>query len=201
MSPADPGALLLLINGVDPARREEYEAWHGQEHVPERLTLPGFLAADRYVFPHDPCRFATIYWLDDAGALLTPEYLHLMAHPSPWSARMRPAMRDVTRWPGAIRERRGPDFAQTLAILSAPDAPDAAMLPPLPANGTGRVLAEHVEAPAHPNWPAPPASPSTPRWRAFLCAPQRWPLPVDAKASVQPPLHLALIARLVRRAA
>src|SRR5256885_14231528 len=43
-------AFLALWNGLDRSdAREEYEAWHAMEHVPERVGLPGFLWARRYV--------------------------------------------------------------------------------------------------------------------------------------------------------
>ena len=41
--------MLALWNGVDPARRDEYDLWHTREHVPERVAVPGMLGARRCV--------------------------------------------------------------------------------------------------------------------------------------------------------
>lgn len=207
MHPAEPGALLLLVNGVDPERLEEYEAWHGTEHVPERLTMPGFLAADRYVFADDPCRFATIYWLDDARSLYTPDYLNLMANPSPWSARMRPAMRDVTRWPALVRDRHGKDAPEKLALLSYRagldfDALTNALHTPIISEAAdGWALAEWLDAPSHPSWSAGANVGHEAQFRCFIGAGKEW-LPSARVLNLQQEvqfgdvLHLSLIARI-----
>lgn len=211
MPPADPAALLLLVNGVDPARLAEYEAWHGTEHVPERLTLPGFRHADRYVFADDPCRFATLYWLDDAGALATPEYLHLMAHPSPWSARMRPAMRDVTRWAARVVAGAGRQPSRRLVVLSYTGDADphglAGTLADKAADGEieGWSLAERFDAPAHPGFPARTGEYEAPRLRCCIGLHEDRPLPPGILLLQQEQqqqqghaLHLSLIGRIER---
>ena len=42
-------AFLAIANTVEPAMQAEYEAWHTFEHVPERLTMPGFLGGKRFI--------------------------------------------------------------------------------------------------------------------------------------------------------
>lgn len=92
------GAFLTVANGVDPARLRAYEAWHSFEHVPERLTMPGFLAGKRYVAGRGAAtRYLTIYDLDDSSAVESTAYKHLLAHPTPASLAMRPAMTDFRR--------------------------------------------------------------------------------------------------------
>jgi hypothetical protein len=91
-------AFLALWNGVAPGREREYEIWHGIEHVPERLGAPGFRAAHRYRAEegHD---YFTLYELDGLEALDTPAYGALVREPTPWSARMRPALTGFRRLP------------------------------------------------------------------------------------------------------
>jgi len=91
-------AFLTIANGVDPDRRSDYEAWHSLEHVPERLTMPGFLSAMRLVEGHGAeTRYLTIYDLETAAAVETPAYRHLLANPTPGSLAMRPVMTDFRR--------------------------------------------------------------------------------------------------------
>lgn len=116
--PADwPGPIFLAIgNSVDPAMRGDYEAWHGIEHVPERLTMPGFLAAKRYVRGRGAAaRYLTLYDLDTAEALETSEYLHLLANPTPETLKMRPAMGAFSRCVYRETSRAGRGFGRYLA--------------------------------------------------------------------------------------
>ncbi|WP_156472763.1 DUF4286 family protein [Pseudorhodoferax sp. Leaf265] len=93
-------ALLALWNGVDPAHATEYERWHAEEHVPERLTVPGMQWARRYaaLWPQRGPRYLTLYGLRDARVLEEDAYLRLLREPTPWSARMRPFLCDISRW-------------------------------------------------------------------------------------------------------
>jgi hypothetical protein len=91
-------AFLALWNGVHPEALAEYEAWHSREHVPERLTVPGIIAAWRYrdVDRAAPA-FFTLYDLADAQVPESAAYRRLVSHPTPASARMRPLLTDVVR--------------------------------------------------------------------------------------------------------
>ncbi|MCQ4160339.1 hypothetical protein NON00_10410 [Roseomonas sp. GC11] len=93
-----PPAFLALWNGVLPGWEAEYEAWHSQEHAPERLGAPGFRAARRYRAEAGAGYF-TLYELEGLEALDTPAYMALVREPTLWSARMRPTLTDFRRLP------------------------------------------------------------------------------------------------------
>ena len=40
---------LVVWNDVAPAVEAEYQRWHRIEHMPERMSLPGFTLGRRYV--------------------------------------------------------------------------------------------------------------------------------------------------------
>jgi len=40
--------IFLVYTDVDPTHEEEFNAWYNTEHLPELLSLPGFLDAARY---------------------------------------------------------------------------------------------------------------------------------------------------------
>ena len=39
-----PG-LLLFMTDIDPAHESEFHRWYEEEHIPERMAIPGFLTA------------------------------------------------------------------------------------------------------------------------------------------------------------
>ena len=93
-------AFLALWNGFDPALLDEYECWHTFEHVPERLSVPGFLSARRYAADQgESRRFFTLYEIETLEVLETLAYQRLVDQPTSWSAEMRRSFRDFRRYP------------------------------------------------------------------------------------------------------
>jgi len=169
----DASALLALWNGVAPALDADYNAWHAEEHVPERLTVPGILWARRYAafWPQSGPRYLTLYGLQDAQVLQSAPYQRLLREPTPMSARMRPHLCDLSRWVCALRTpHSGPNAAglrvQTFETvpLSTPQAllaerlPDAAPLPWLQGGQEHAVRGDWLLATALPQRPTGPAS-------------------------------------------
>jgi hypothetical protein len=119
-------ALLALWNGVTPELDADYNAWHAEEHVPERLTVPGIVWARRYgaFWPQAGPRYLTLYGLRDAGVLGGDAYQRLLREPTPMSARMRPHLRDLSRWVCALQAPCGPPSGPGLQVHTL-DAPPA----------------------------------------------------------------------------
>ena len=119
-----PTAFLALWNSVVPQRQQEYEIWHSFEHVPERTSLPGFIEARRYRSRTSPRHYFTAYWVESIDAFQTPEYQDVMANPTPWSARMRPALGDFLRLPCTLLGSRGQSSGAHLATCVLDVAPN-----------------------------------------------------------------------------
>ena len=49
MAKKGEGLFLVYADLIDSKHEEEFNAWYNTEHLPELLTLPGFLDAARYV--------------------------------------------------------------------------------------------------------------------------------------------------------
>ena len=80
--------LLVVMMDSDPTHDDDFNRWYNEEHVPERLACPGFLSARRFVAqPGTEPRFLTLYELETPGAVETPEYVHALNNPTPWTAR------------------------------------------------------------------------------------------------------------------
>jgi hypothetical protein len=111
-------AFLALFNDFDPARDDEYNAWHSREHVPQRLAVPGIARARRYVGRAEP-RFTyfTLYEMASAATLQSQPYLDLLANPTPWSAAMRPSFRQFLRIPCRTLASAGEGMGGALAVL------------------------------------------------------------------------------------
>lgn len=115
--PRSATALLSLWNDVDPARQAEYDCWHALEHVPERVWVPGMIAGTRYVAEDGvQPRYFTRYELQDLACLHSAGYQDLVDHPTPWSACMRPALRNFLRKPGTVVGAAGTGLGCVLSL-------------------------------------------------------------------------------------
>ncbi len=65
----------LIVHSSPVAGREaEYNAWYNEQHIPDVLRVPGFVAAQRFKLPEEadkPPRYVALYEMqtDDPDAL------------------------------------------------------------------------------------------------------------------------------------
>ena len=83
-------ALLMVYVDVDIENDAEFNRWYNEEHIPERLSVPGFLDGARYEALKGGPRYLAVYELDSAEALQSDEYLRMSSNPTPWTQRMSP---------------------------------------------------------------------------------------------------------------
>lgn len=81
--------LLLTLTEPPPAMDEEFNAWYDEEHLAERLSIPGFRSALRWVaqVPAGAGKYLATYELDSVAVLSSPAYLERFHNPTPWSRR------------------------------------------------------------------------------------------------------------------
>jgi len=116
--------LLLTMTEPPAAMEEEFNAWYDDEHLAERLAVPGFRSARRWVadVPPGGGKYLATYELDSAGVLFTPEYLARLRNQSPWSRRCLGKAVVFRRWaceqvdPGDADPH--PDAKAVLLVLS-----------------------------------------------------------------------------------
>jgi len=82
------GALLghsavLVWNDIAHEGREQFYEWHDKEHMPERLSLPGFRRGRRFAKPRHSPEWLTMYEADDLSVVTSPEYLARLNAPTP----------------------------------------------------------------------------------------------------------------------
>lgn len=161
MMPA-PAAWLALWNDVDAEVDEEYNGWHAQEHVPQRLTVPGITAAHRYErHGGEGTRYFTWYALASAAVLQSDAYLALLANPTPWSRRMRPHILHVTRH---LCQTRHASVAAPGERIRDLRLPSAARAQAMQAAGGAGLLVGEVDASAPPLPWMPPGPADTVAW-------------------------------------
>ncbi len=82
--------MLMTFTQPDAAGEEDFNEWYNREHIDERVWMPGFHRARRYVDCTGDARiryFAT-YETDTVEDLADPEYMKLLADQSDWSKRV-----------------------------------------------------------------------------------------------------------------
>ena len=114
-------AFLALWNDISSHREPEYDQWHTQEHVPERVSVQGFRGARRYVnrgrVHH---RYFTLYEVDSLGVFTSAEYRDLLENPTPWSASMRPDFSNFLRATCSVVTSRSTGIGAAIACLCVP---------------------------------------------------------------------------------
>jgi hypothetical protein len=78
MAKKGEGLFLVYTDLIDPKYEEELNAWYNTEHLPELLSLPGFIAAARYVATRGSPKYLAVYELTSVEAVQTTEYNHGM---------------------------------------------------------------------------------------------------------------------------
>lgn len=81
--------LLLTMTEPPAAMEEEFNAWYDDEHMAERLAIPGFRSARRWVAecPPGEGKYLATYELDSLEVLSSPAYLARFQNQTPWSRR------------------------------------------------------------------------------------------------------------------
>ena len=116
--------LLLTLTEPPAGMEEEFNAWYDEEHLPERLSIPGFLSARRWVADCAPGegKYLATYELDSPAVLQSAAYLGKFKNQTPWSRRCLGKAVVFRRW---ACEQRAPGEADAdpaadalLAVLS-----------------------------------------------------------------------------------
>ena len=89
-------AMLLTFDVVDDAI-VEHDDWHTHEHLPERLSIPGFLRGTRWTAVEGSPRYLVLYEVDRLETLASAPYLERLDNPSEWTRKMMRHYRGMTR--------------------------------------------------------------------------------------------------------
>jgi hypothetical protein len=90
-------AAMLLSFDIEPSAIEEHDRWHTHEHLPERLSIPGFRRGTRWLAKDAGPRYMVLYEVEDLATLTSAAYLERLNNPTPWTTRMMPHYRGMNR--------------------------------------------------------------------------------------------------------
>ncbi len=77
--------MLIVYTEVKARDERDFNEWYNREHIDERVNLPGFHRARRYVAVRGTPKYLATYECDTVGDLATPGYLALLANQTPWT--------------------------------------------------------------------------------------------------------------------
>jgi len=79
---AEARGLMAFWSSIEPANQLAFQRWHNCEHIPERVSIPGFLRGRRYRSVADPERFLMFYETRDDAVLSSAAYLGALNAPT-----------------------------------------------------------------------------------------------------------------------
>jgi len=104
-------AALGIWMDVHDAGLDDFNAWYRQQHLPERLSVPGFLRGRRYENTSGAPRYFTLYETSEAAVLSSSPYLERLNAPTEWTRRALPSVRRMVRNAYRRVASTGPDAA------------------------------------------------------------------------------------------
>ncbi len=114
---------VAIWHDIVPDGLADFYAWHGGEHMPERVAIPGFVRGRRFVALDADLGFFNIYETRDAGVVAGPDYRARLNSPTPWTLKAVQHFRNVARSLCGVAVNRGTADGGLLATLRYNTAP------------------------------------------------------------------------------
>src|SRR5581483_8016868 len=92
---ASPGGFLVVRMDVDPQHEQDFNAWYNEEHLPALCTVPGVIGARRFRATEGTPAYMATYYLTNPDVTKSEAWTRAIS--TPWSARVRPAFRNLWR--------------------------------------------------------------------------------------------------------
>lgn len=92
---------VAIWNGIAHGAEADFKAWHADEHMPERLAIPGFLSGERWGRAGESGYF-TLYTLADAAIAGSRAYIDRLNAPTAWTRRVMGTFTDNARCVGGF---------------------------------------------------------------------------------------------------
>lgn len=138
-------AVMAVWNDVVPDVESEFNDWYVRDHLPDRVSLPGFARGRRWIADSATPRYFTFYEIDDVSVMHSDVYLDRHENPTEWTRRVMPAFIGMNRSICRVTAARGAGdggMAGVIRLAPAPGAEDA-----LRTLLAGTVLPALLEAP------------------------------------------------------
>jgi hypothetical protein len=84
-----PKGLLLMMTDIDPANEADFNRWYEEEHLDERMAIPGFINARRFTALEGGPKYLALYDLESSDVLQSAPYRHIVGTgKSAWTERL-----------------------------------------------------------------------------------------------------------------
>ena len=113
---AGKGMLLTSMN-IDAIHEAEFNRWYDREHLEERVAMPGFLEARRYVAQEGNPKYLSLYSTETIEVLGSPFYLTALANQTAWSKANIAHFKNMIRGVSRITISRGTGRGAALGII------------------------------------------------------------------------------------
>jgi hypothetical protein len=89
---------MAVWHDIKSEGEEEYSLWHTYQHMPERVSTPGFEKGRRYVdWSLDKYRWFTLYEGQKLDTFNSEEYRRRLNNPTEWTTKMQPNFMNFAR--------------------------------------------------------------------------------------------------------
>jgi len=97
MATQQGSGLMAFWARIEESYLERFRQWHNGEHMPERVSIPGFLAGQRYLGHGSSNFFLMMYETREPAVLGGPDYLARLNAPTAWTRESLPHFREPAR--------------------------------------------------------------------------------------------------------
>lgn len=88
---------VAIWHDIAPEGRDLFYAWHGTEHMHERIGIPGFRRGRRFIAIDADLEFFNLYEADAVAVLSGDDYRARLNSPTPWTKEAMKYFRSVAR--------------------------------------------------------------------------------------------------------
>ena len=109
--------MLLTSMDIDLSDEAEFNRWYDREHLEERVAIPGFLEARRYVAQDGKPKYLSLYSTETFEVLDSAAYRTALANQTDWSKANITRFRNMIRAVARITISRGQGRGAALGII------------------------------------------------------------------------------------
>jgi hypothetical protein len=121
----------MLLTSMDIAASDEvdFNRWYDREHLEERVAIPGFIEARRYVAESASPKYLCLYSTQTIDVLDSAAYRDRLANPTEWSTTTMANFRNMIRCAAHITISKGSGRGAVLGLIRLRPQPgqDAAL--------------------------------------------------------------------------
>lgn len=112
-------AVVAIWNGIAPEARVQFYDWHTNEHMPERVGIPGFRRGRRFIAVDAETQpeFFTLYETDTMQVLQGSDYANRLNDPTPGTKSTTAQFRDTFRALSRVVLSHGPGMGGVLLTI------------------------------------------------------------------------------------